>query len=94
MKNKRLIIIMFVSLIILLIPLVIMQFGGGLKWELFDFAIAGALLFGTGLICELVMRKVSVIKYRIAICVAFLLILILIFIEIAVGIVGSPISGS
>ena len=93
MQNKRLIIIVLTSVIILLIPLIAMQFTDEVNWTLFDFIIAGALLLGTGLMCELAIRKINKIKYRIAICVALLVVLLLIWAELAVGIFGTPFSG-
>lgn len=70
-----------------------MQFTDAVNWTLFDFVIAGALLLGTGLTCEFVIRKINRIKVRIAICVALLLILLLIWAELAVGVFGTPFSG-
>ncbi len=93
MQNKRLIIIVLTSVIILLIPLIAMQFTDEVNWTLFDFIIAGALLLGTGLMCELAIRKINKIKYRIAICLALLVVLLLIWVELAVGIFGTPFSG-
>jgi bacteriorhodopsin len=93
-QNKRLIIIMLISAILLLIPLIAMQFTEEVKWTLFDFVVAGTLLFGTGIMCELVIRKTKNIKYRIAICFTILIVLMLIWAELAVGIFGTPISGS
>ena len=86
MKGKRLIIIILASIILLLIPLIAMQFTDEVNWTLIDFIIAGALLLGTGLMCELVLRKVKKKEYRIAICVALLVVLFLIWAELAVGI--------
>jgi len=93
MKKKRFTIIMFTTAILLLIPLIAMQFTNEVNWSLPDFIIAGALLLGTGLICELVIRKIKIIKYRIAICAALLVVLMLIWAELAVGIFGTPLSG-
>jgi hypothetical protein len=93
MQNKRLIIILFTSAILLLIPFIAMQFTDEVNWSLLDFVVAGALLLSTGLMCELVIRKIDKIKYRIAICVALLVVLILIWAELAVGIFGTPLSG-
>ncbi|MDA3812635.1 MAG: hypothetical protein PF570_00110 [Candidatus Cloacimonetes bacterium] len=93
MQNKRLIIIGLTSVILLLIPLLAMQFTDEVNWTGFDFVVAGVLLLGTGLMCELVIRKVNKIKYRIAICVAFLVVLFLIWSELAVGIFGTQLSG-
>ena len=93
MQNKRLIIIVLTSAIILLIPLIAMQFTDEVNWTLFDFIIAGALLLGSDLMCELAIRKINKIKYRIAACVALLLGLLLIWAELAVGIFGTLLSG-
>ncbi len=93
MQNKRLIIIVLTLVIILLIPLISMQFTDEVNWTLFDFIIAGALLLGTGLMCEFAMKKINKIKYRIIICIALLLVLLLIWAELAVGIFGTPFSG-
>ena len=93
MQNKRHLIIMLLVAILLLIPLIAMQFTDEVNWTLFDSVVAGALLLGTGLMCELVIRKVDKIKYRIVICVALLFGLLLIWAELAVGIFGTPLSG-
>jgi peptidoglycan/LPS O-acetylase OafA/YrhL len=94
MKNKRLIIILVTAAILLLIPFVAMQFTNEVKWTSLDFVIMGALLFGTGLICEWILRKVTKKSTRILLCVAVLGALILIWMELAVGIFGTPFAGS
>jgi len=71
-----------------------MQFTEEVNWDLADFIVGGVLLLGTGLMCELAIRKISQIKYRIAVCVGILLALILIWAELAVGIFGTPFAGS
>jgi len=93
MKNNRLKIILIVVSIILLIPLIAMQFSDEVNWTLADFVVAGVLLLGTGLLCDLVLRKVKNVNYRIAICVGLVLTLLLIWAELAVGIFGTPFSG-
>ncbi len=55
-QNKRLIIIVITLVILLLIPLMAMQFTDEVNWTLSDFVVAGALLLGTVLICEFVIR--------------------------------------
>jgi len=93
MQNKRPITIVLMSVIILLIPLIAMQFTDEVSWILSDFAVAGTLLMGTGLLCELVLRKIAKLKYRVAICGTLLFVLIIIWAELAVGILGTPFSG-
>ncbi len=92
-KNKRLISMLLIAAVLLLIPLTAMQFTNEVKWKVFDFIATGVLLFGTCLMCELVLRKVKKIQHRIIICAALLILLFLIWLELAVGIFGSPIGG-
>ena len=92
-QNKRLIGIMLTVLLLLLIPLIAMQFTTEVSWTLFDFVVAGVLLLGTGLLCELVLRKVTKPRLRIAICLALLAGLLVIWVELAVGIFGTPFGG-
>lgn len=93
MKNKRLAIIVLGVLILLLIPLLAMQFTEEVNWTLLDFVVAAALLLGTALMCELTLRKINKPRDRIAICVAILVLLLLIWAELAVGIFETPLSG-
>jgi ABC-type Mn2+/Zn2+ transport system permease subunit len=94
MQNKRLIGIVLTVALLLLIPLIAMQFTDEVNWTLFDFVVAGGLLLGTGLICELVMRKVKKMEHRIVICGVLLVALLIIWAELAVGIFGTPFAGS
>lgn len=89
MKNKRLIGIVLTVVLLLLIPLITRA-----PWSLFDFVVAGVLLLGAGLIFELVMRTVKKIEYRIVICAAILAALFIIWVELAVGLFGTPFAGN
>ena len=93
-QNRRLIGIVLTVVLLLLIPFIAMQFTDEVKWTPPDFVGAGVLLLGTGLLCEFVLRKVKKIKYRLLICGALLLVLLLIWLELAVGIFGTPFAGS
>lgn len=93
MQHKRLFIIVLIVIILLTIPIIAMQLTDEVNWTLQDFIVAAALLLGTGLLCEFTLKKVKQPKYRIAICLAFLLLLLLIWAELAVGIFGTPLSG-
>ncbi len=94
MKNKRLIIILSVAASLLLIPLIAMQFSNEVDWKVLDFTIMGFLLFGTGLLCELVLRKVTSTSNRIILCGLVLFVFLLTWAELAVGIFGTPFAGS
>lgn len=90
MKNKRLIIMLGSIVLLLLIPLIAMQFTNEVDWGIFDFIIMGILLFATAVLCELVLRTVKKTGKRLIICGVTLLALFLIWAELAVGIFGSP----
>ena len=94
MQNKRLKVILFSIVLLLFIPLVAMLFTDEVKWSLADFIIAAALLFGTGLLCELILRNVRSKKQRIILCIIILAILMLTWAELAVGIFGTRFSGN
>lgn len=92
--NKRLTGIVLTIAILLLVPLIAMQFTNEVNWSFFDFLVAGLLLLAAGLACEFVLQKVKKPVHRIAICAAILLALLLIWIELAVGIFGTSFAGS
>lgn len=80
--------------ILLLIPLIAMHFSNGVVWTLFDFFVAGSLLFGTGFIYLLVTRVLAAklkdnLVYRVAVAFALFIGLFLVWSNLAVGIIGS-----
>ena len=94
MKNKRFKIILLTVAFLLLIPVIAMQFTDEVNWDLFDFIVAGVLLLGTGLILDLILRKIKDVKHRIVIAAALLALLFLVWAELAVGIFGTPLAGN
>lgn len=74
---------------ILMVPLLAMMFTNEVNWDLLDFIIMGSLLFGTGLTYVLISRNLNSIAYRIAVGVAAVAGLLLIWMNLAVGIIGS-----
>lgn len=74
---------------ILLLPLLAMQITDEVVWDLADFAVAGALLVGTGLMYVLAARKAGNIAYRAAVGVALAAALLLVWINLAVGVIGT-----
>jgi hypothetical protein len=55
-----------VTALVLLVPLVAMQFTDEVDWSVGDFVFAGALLVGTGLLIELAVRDPRKVAYRAA----------------------------
>ncbi len=85
---------MVVATVLLLLPLLAMQFTREVNWSLFDFATAAILLYGTVTVIELVLLKVRKPVYRLALCAVVVAALVLVWLELAVGIFGTPFSGS
>lgn len=93
-KNRRLLGILVTVTLLLLVPLVAMQFTSEVNWGVFDFLVAAVLLFGTGLLIEFVLRKVKTTNSRIILVGVILVVLFLVWAELAVGIFGTPLAGS
>lgn len=92
--TKSIILVVLATALILLVPLLAMQFTNEVAWDLFDFAVAGALLTGTGLMYVILTRKMSNTRYRTAVGVGFAVALFLVWLELAVGVIGTPFSGT
>jgi len=63
-------------------------------WSAPAFLIAGALLFTTAFLINMVRNKIKKQNQRIMICIFILLTLVLIWMELAVGVFGSPFAGN
>ena len=77
------------TLSILMVPWVAMLFTNEVNWDLFDFIAMGILLFGTGLAYVLLSSISDSFAYRSAVGVAVVAGLLLIWVNLAVGIIGS-----
>ncbi|WP_317206586.1 hypothetical protein [Hymenobacter translucens] len=78
-----------ITAMLLLVPLVAMQFTSEVNWTRSDFVFAGTILFGTGLAYELISRKGTTAMYRLAAAGALLTGFFLIWSNLAVGLIGS-----
>lgn len=76
----------------LFIPFISSQFSREVNWQLFDYLVAALLLVLLLVGIEIIIKLKS--KKRYLVLAFFLSILILIWIELAVGIFNSPISGN
>ena len=92
--KKSIIRIILLALCVLLVPLVAMQFSDEVDWSLSDFIIAGALLVGTGLVFEFIVRKIANPRRRLIFGIMLIFFFLLIWADLAVGIFGLPWSGS
>lgn len=71
-----------------------MQFTNEVQWNLFDFIVAGVLLFSFGLGISALINSVKDKKRLMLYLIAFFIVFILLWLELAVGIFNSPIAGS
>jgi hypothetical protein len=78
-----------VAALLLLLPLVAMQFTDEVNWSLADFVVFGALLAGVGGAFELAVRTTRNAAYRAAVGVALAAAFLLVWANGAVGIIGS-----
>ena len=92
--NKRFLYILLSIPLLLLIPLIAMQFTPEVNWEGFDFVAAAVILLVMGLSMELVLRMVRQPRHRVLVAIGFLVLLLLIWAELAVGVLGTPFAGS
>jgi hypothetical protein len=74
---------------ILMIPFLGMRTSNDWNWSLFDFIVMGALIFGTGLAYVLISRKGGTTAYRFAVGMALAAAFLLVWINLAVGVIGS-----
>lgn len=85
MQNKVFGWIAIGTAMVLLLPLIAMQFTNEVNWSLGDFVIIGTLLFGSGSLFVYVAR-VTPRKYRLVIGALFVAIVLWIWAELAVGV--------
>lgn len=91
---KKISYLLLFVILVLLIPFISMQFTNEVNWGLFDFIVAGTLLFGTGLTIDFIIRKIKSTQNRIIIISIIFFLLLLLWAELAVGIFDSSIAGN
>lgn len=82
------------TILILLIPLVTMQFTDEVQWSLSDFIIAGVIIAGTGFGVDLLSRSSRSSTQKLLIGILLASAFLLLWIELAVGLFGTPFSGN
>lgn len=91
--SRQIAFVLLGAALVLMVPLVAMQFTNEVNWDVFDFAVMGVLLVVTGLIYVARSRMVKTTQQRIIVTVVAGLFLVT-WVELAVGIFGSPFAGS
>lgn len=78
-----------VAALLLLAPLVAMQFNDEFNWSIGDFAIAGALILGAGVTFTRMRNVSNDLSYRLGLGVAIGAAVIQVWVNAGVGIIGS-----
>ena len=94
LKHKRPLLMVLSIGVLLLIPLGFMLFTDQVQWSFLDFVIMAVLLGILGFMIELTLRYVNQPKMKIVLSLIIIAIVLLIWLELAVGIFGSPIAGN
>ena len=80
--------------LLLLVPFFAMQFTDEVNWSGADFIVAGVLLVGLVAVAELISVVITKKSHRLLLGGVALIIFLLVWAELAVGIFGSPFSGT
>ncbi|MFC7358534.1 hypothetical protein ACFQO1_12605 [Jejudonia soesokkakensis] len=92
--NKRFFIILLIIMTLLLLPLIAGYFSKQINWSLSDYVIAGGLFIFAGGCIELILSRAIKPKHKYLGILIIITILLLVFIELAVGLFGTPFAGS
>lgn len=79
---------------ILLIPLTAMQFTSEVRWDLLDFVVMGTLLAGVGASYVLLASRMRNAAQKAVLAVVLGIGLLAVWMELAVGVFGTPFAGS
>lgn len=94
MKRIDFKIILSVTLLLLCIPIIAMQFTDEVQWELLDFVIAAIIIGALGTIVALLWRKVKNKRYFWLLVLLVGVLFTLLWAELAVGLFNTPFAGS
>lgn len=86
---RAILVVGLVTLLLLSIPLIAMQFSTEVDWKIGDFLIMGALLFSLGFSYVLITRSATNFIHRAAAGLAIVSTFLLIWANLAVGLIGS-----
>lgn len=87
--HRKMFIVAVVTATILLIPLIAMNFTDEVNWGILDFVVMAVLLLSIGFTYIFLTRAVKNLPYQVAVGLALFSCFLLIWINLAVGIIGS-----
>ncbi len=87
--NKRVVVILIITALLLLIPLTAMQFSDEVNWSVSDFIIMGTALLLVGFGYNWISQKSKKMQFKLATAFAILGAFLLFWVNAAVGIIGN-----
>lgn len=94
MKMNSFVWMLLLATVLLLTPAVAMLFTDEVRWTWGDFLVAAVLLYGSVFLANWIWHKLTSMRDRLLVCGAILILLLALWLELAVGIFGSPLAGS
>lgn len=91
---KRIFLIPVIFLSLLFIPLISMQFSDQVKWTTIDFVAMGGLLLAAALGVNLIISKNVNLLRRTVFIILLIIAFMAVYVELAVGVFGTPFAGS
>ncbi len=85
MQKKNIIRVLFITLLILLIPVFGNLYVDGWNWGPGEFAFGFVIIFGTGLLLEYAILKIGKPTYRILACAGIVFAFLAIWVTLATG---------
>jgi len=93
-QKQKTTLIYSIPAILFCIPVLGNIFSKEFDWSAADFVIAAVLLFGTAFVIDLIQRIIKNKTYKILLCCMVVFLLLVTWVELAVGLFGSPFAGS
>lgn len=87
--RRQILYIVYATVALLLVPFVAMQFTTEVNWTAFDFLVMGFMLLSAGLAYVLISKLSDNLAYKAAVGIAVLAAFLLVWINAAVGLIGS-----
>jgi len=93
-KQQKTALIFAIPTLLMVAAFISNNFVDGFNWSGSDFLIAAILLFGTASFIYMIASSKLSLRAKIISSIVIIFILIMIWVEMAVGLFGSPIAGS
>lgn len=93
-RNKRWLFFLAAAGLMMLIPLVTMPFSGRMQWSAFDFALIGVFFVVVAFALEVALKVFRRSTHKLEIAAIVGVAAAILWVELAVGLVGSPLAGS